>query len=233
MKTISLFLSILSFFLIVESCKNHAKVKPESYDYETMYKDSFNILINRRGGHLDMVDTLYTEMFIALKTSVRDSSSCGIVIDRVSKLMKMDTIKENQRCYLEAQMAVCGITKDIDKFLESQYQYINTYPHNSIERLSGLVGYFLTIHEQDSVNYYFNKVISCPEDFNDPMKRQLIVMCKLQSFILLDKDEEARDYLKEQINKEQDENSKEMISSILSDFDDFKKFIRNEIKTAM
>lgn len=130
-------------------------------------------------------------------------------------------------------MAVCGIMKDFDKFLESQYQYMNTYPHNSIERLSGLVGYFFTIHEQDSANYYFNKVVSCPEDFEDPMKRQLTIMCKLKSYILLDKDEEAKDYLKEQIYKEQDENSKEMISSILSDFDDFKEFIRNEVMTAM
>lgn len=226
--------TFLSFFLMIESCKNSSKPTDmglEFNGYETMYKDSFNILIHRRGDDLNLVDTLYTEMYIATKSCIEDSSSCDIVIDRVNKLIKMDTIKENQRRYLEAQMMAYSIKKDIDNFLKAQYKYMNTYPQNSIERLSGLVGYFLTVHEQDSANYYFSKVISYPDDFDDANKRLFTTICKIQSFLLFNKDEEAQDYLRERINKEQDEESKELFTSILLNFDDFKKEImRHAIK---
>lgn len=236
MKTIYGIIYILIITIVV-GCNVASEKNADSYDYETMYKDSFDILIKRCGEQLELADTLYTEMYMALKTCGEDSlhlskASCDIVLDRVDKLMKIDTIKANQRRYLYAQMKVYSMMHDFDKFMETEYLYWNTYPANHIERLSGMGVHFLVLQNQDSANYYLNKAISSVDnftDFSDTEDRLSAIMGKATSLILLKRDREALVYLQEQVRRENDEEGKEMLESIISDFDEFKKQLWSEI----
>ena len=72
--------------------------------YDEMYKDSFDILIHSRiKSPLTKVDTMYTEMYIALKTMAKDKRSAPMVIRKVDSLVVMDTVKANQVEYLECK----------------------------------------------------------------------------------------------------------------------------------
>lgn len=236
MKTKRFVFFILAIILIT-GCGNKRKssiaTEIGSYNFETMYKDSFDILINQLGDSLTLADTLYTEMYIAWKTRGKDSlhiskQSCDIVIDRVGKLMAIDTVRGHQRGYLNVQMMVYRILKNYDKFMETEYQYWNTYPDNSLERLSNLGCHFLVLEKQDSANYYFNKAISVADNLsetNDADKRLSSILTKVTSLVYLKNDKEALTYLQEQVTRERDERNIEYLESTINDFDVFKKML--------
>lgn len=212
--------------LILSSCGDNSNSKTSLSAYERAYNDSFNSLIAQTEGRHDICDTLYTEMYIALKT-IEDDDSCGeIVIDRVNKLMKLDNDPENQRHYLEAATIVYAIRKDYDNFWKASLQSYNTYPYDSFERLSSLAAYYTLVKENpDSSSFYINsakKVASNINGSTDSGKRldSCIGLAKL--CILEGKDTEAKNIINQFISSENDPENIEVVKSIIDDFQSFK-----------
>ena len=206
------------------------KTKPQNgnLSYDALYTDSFDILINQLGDSVTYVDTLYTEMYIALKSmSPGDDGQCAkMVIEKVDKLMELDTIKENQIQYLEAKQIAQSVLKDKKGFIETIYQQINLYPENSFERLGSLGSFFLATNQTDSANYYLNKCIQVSKENlnsgNDEIKEKGI-MGVLHGLVLLNKDQEAKSFIKEQLQIYTSGEIEELLRSIDEDFDGFKQ----------
>ncbi|MCR5157603.1 MAG: hypothetical protein K6D37_00595 [Prevotella sp.] len=110
-----------------------------------MYKDSFEVLLHSETPPYSLADTIYTEMYIALKAIKNDKTNqCAkLVCEKVDKLLKIDTIKINQIDYLEAKIIAQAILKDKEGIIKSSFQQYNLYPENSFERLSSLGSLYL------------------------------------------------------------------------------------------
>lgn len=209
-------------------CSN--KADKTVYGYEEMYKDSFDILINRVESPL-LVDTVYTEMYIALKTCIAGNhklhdSSCQIVLDRVERLLLMDSIIENQQKYIEAKQLVLGMQGKYDEVLDAMYESFNLYPENSLERLSGIAYYFLVLEKQDSALYYLDKSLEVSDTMlmsKDRNSKMLAVLTKVNSLIFLDRDADAKKFVKEQLLSETDSEILEILTEIDNDFSTHKK----------
>ena len=107
---IYIFAILLTFVLVSCNNKPSKSVDTSAYSqdtlgaYDEMYRDSFIILIQSRiNKPLTKVDTMYTEMYIALKTMAKDKRSAPMVIRKVDSLVVMDTVKANQVEYLECK----------------------------------------------------------------------------------------------------------------------------------
>lgn len=233
----------LPFFLIIfallYSCSSEKNTSKNNYNnlrndiqakscYETLYEDSFDILIRSLGDSLTYVDTLYTEMYIALKSArPNDDGKCAeMVCEKVDMLLKHDKVKENQIMYLEAKQMAQGMLKDKDGFIKSSFQMYNLYPKNSIERLSSLGSLYLALNQKDSANYYLNKCLQVSKENiligdNELYEKNLIGA--LHSLVLLGKDEEAKDLIKEQLKNKHSDYIDELLHSLDRDFENFKQ----------
>lgn len=104
----SKYFNILFCLLLVTSCSGNKKEKTL---YEERKSEMFSGLISQLEYEPTNIDTLYTEMYIALKVCEEDIEAYKIVEDRVNLLLEYDTIKENQRHYLEALSIVYSMKK--------------------------------------------------------------------------------------------------------------------------
>lgn len=230
MKKIMLFTLCITIIMHLVGCSY--KTDKPVYGYEEMYKDSFDILINHQESPL-LVDTLYTEMYIALKTchtgnQNMSDSSCQIVLDRVERLLLMDSIIENQQNYLEAKQIVLSMQGKYNEMLGAMYQSYNLYPKNSIERQSSLAFYFLVLEKQDSALHYLNKSLEVSEVMlksKDRKSRMPAIYTKINSLIYLNRDADAKKFVKEQLLSETDSEMIEIIINIDNDFSSYKKDI--------
>lgn len=145
------------FLLIVTCCSHNYNSNPKSV-FEKACDEQFDKLISQLDHTLDLSDTLYTEMYIALKLSEKYKECEDTVLDRVSKLLPIDNNSNNQRRYLEAASIIYSISKDYENFWNYQKLYFNTYPEDSFERTSS---YALLYKFQDlkpnSASIYFKK----------------------------------------------------------------------------
>jgi len=164
--------------------------------YDEMYKDSFDILIHSRiKSPLTKVDTMYTEMYIALKTMAKDKRSAPMVIRKVDSLVVMDTVKANQVEYLECkQMALASLGRKKEAY-KLGYRIFNLYPENSYERLVSLGGYYITMNQMDSANYYLERSLTVARSFLKSSSEKVQTdgtVCTLTSLIMLGREKEAQ-----------------------------------------
>lgn len=227
---IMLIIAVSTFIsLIVNSCDSY-----NSSPYERMYKDSFDILLSRvkAPNHPDKLDTLYTEMYIALKTSENSLESQEIVLNRVERLMQMDTIIENQIHYLDAKLIILSLQGKEKDYWDTAYKSYLLYPVNSLERLSSLTAYYKKINQNtDSATYYFNKTINIAEGLltsNDSETRMKAIVTKISNLCLFDCDDENKKFIQEQLRIETDPDIIELLQQINNDYNSFKHEIRNQ-----
>ena len=219
------------FVVLLNGCwdGNRNKNTKQVYDYETMYKDSFAVLI----GSLEssdytptIADTLYTEMYIGLKTLESDEKSAQIVLDRVSELMKIDTIKENQIHYLDAKAIVLSYQKKYDEYWNNAYEQYNLYPENSHERLESLGVWFKNRGNNDSAVYYFDKCIEVYQnklsEAQNRQDREDAIFAILRSYMLQDKDNEARLFATSVKTLDLDKDTKDMLDYASNNYSAFK-----------
>lgn len=228
------FLAVL-LALLMMNC-NNKQAKPmttsePSQDtlgaYDEMYRDSFDILIHSRiNKPLTKVDTMYTEMYIALKTMAKDKRSAPIVISKVDSLVVLDTIKANQVEYLECkQMALASLGRKKEAY-KLGYRIFNLYPENSNERLVSLGGYYVTTNQMDSAHYYLERSLAVARSFlksNSEKVQTDGAVCTLTSLILLGRDAEAKAFIKERLNSRPSVEEREMLEDAERDFDGLKK----------
>ena len=153
--------SILATLFLVNCGSRQSKPNSQNSAYDVLYKDSFDILLHKEASPHTLSDTVYVEMYLALKAMrPGDDGECArMVCEKVDLLMKLDTIKENQIHYLEAKQIAQSKLKDVDGFQESAYRQYNLYPEDSFERLGSLGSLFLSMNQKDSADYYLNKCI--------------------------------------------------------------------------
>lgn len=197
--------------------------------YDEMYRDSFDILINSRlKKPLTKVDTLYTEMYIALQTMGKDRKSAPMVIRKVDSLMLLDTIKANQIDYLECkQMALAALNKKKDA-IKLGYKIFNLYPENSYERLVSLGGYFITMNQKDSARFYLEKSLTVARSFLKSSSEKVQtdgMVGALTSLIMLGRDSEAKAFIKGRLKSNPSEDEMEMLENADRDFEGTKRML--------
>lgn len=216
--------------LMLYSCiqtTNTAKESRESYSYDEMYKDSFDILLNKLGTKTQ-IDTLCVEMYIALNTCGEESEnniskkSCKIVLNRAERLLQIDTLKENKFKYLEAKKTALSLLQEKEKFTKTVYQYLKLYPHNSLEGNLQLGIHFYARNETDSSNYYLNKTIVLADSllvFGNPEERTEAIVRKVASHMLLEENNIARKFISSQIQIEKSIKVRQTLAYIDDNFD--------------
>lgn len=233
-KVLVLVLCLCSIILLI-CCNNRRETSNDNSEqidtkepksYEEMYRDSFDVLIGSLDYAPTYADTLYTEMYIALKTLESDSKSADIVLDRVSKLMVEDTIKENQIHYLDAKSIVLSIQGKEDEFWDNAYEQFNLYPENSYERLISLGALFKKKGNNDSATYYFDK---CMVEYQkklstrqDDVDMEEIIYAILCSYVLQDKDTEAKLFVKDMSANDFEPEVMELLEYVTNNYNGFK-----------
>ena len=148
--------------------------------------------------------------------------------------MKLDTIKENQIHYLDAKQIAQGVLKDRDGFIETAYRQYNLYPENSFERLGSLGSLFLAINQKDSANYYLNRCLQVSNEYLNSSNNAMIekgILGVLHSLVLLNKDQEAKSFIREQLNNNPSEDIEELLHSLDEDYEGFKRFEWESVET--
>ena len=159
MKRLIPFIGIITIALSLNCCQKGGQHTTSIPAYEALYKDSLETILHRLEPPYTHEDTVYTEMYIALKAMGRshDKRCAKLVCEKVDELIRLDTSKFNQIHYLEAKIIALGALKENKGVKESSFQLFNLYPENSYERLSSLGKYYLSTHEKDSADFYLNK----------------------------------------------------------------------------
>jgi hypothetical protein len=223
-----IFLSLASIILC--GCGNKAATTSLSNDspYEIMYKDSFDILLHSMEPPYNKVDTIYTEMYIALKAMRHDNSEqcANMVCEKVEVLFRMDSVKENQIQYLEAKQIAQSVLKDEKGYIETAYRQYNLYPENSFERLGSLGSLFLSMNKKDSAEFYLNKCVETSmanlHSQNNEI-REKSILGVIHGLVLLGKDQEAKDFLQNQLKQNLSKDLEDFIRSFYDDFEEYKQ----------
>ena len=236
MKYIAFFISILATFLFLNCGSRESKPNSQNTAYDVLYKDSFDILLHKEASPYTLSDTIYVEMYLALKAmQPGDDGECArMVCEKVETLMKLDTIKENQIHYLDAKQIAQGVLKDRDGFIETAYRQYNLYPENSFERLGSLGSLFLAINQKDSANYYLNRCLQVSNEYLNSSNNAMIekgILGVLHSLVLLNKDQEAKSFIREQLNNNPSEDIEELLHSLDEDYEGFKRFEWESVET--
>lgn len=237
MKQIAFFIGFFAIAISFNSCdKKSSQQITGVTSYDALYKDSFEILLHSDTPPYSLADTIYTEMYIALKAMKNDKTNqCAkMVCEKVDQLMKIDTIKVNQIDYLEAKQIAQGILKDKEGFINSAFQQYNLYPENSFERLSSLGSLYLATNQRDSANYYLNRCLQVSKEYlhsSDYATMEKGVLGILHSLVLLNKDQEATSFIKEQLDNNPSEDLKELLHSFDEDYEGFKRIEWQSVET--
>ena len=215
------------FFLFSTTCCNHVANTNSKSAFEKAYEEQFSELISQLEPPLDLSDTLYTEMYIALKLAEENKECEDTVLDRVSRLLLIDNNPNNQRRYLEAASIVYSARKDYDNFWKFQKLYYNTYPENSFERTSSYAMFYKFQElKPDSASWYIGKAkkaadkLLSSENVSDRIDGCLGMATML---IVEGNDEGAKSILKDYIKTEKD--SVDIAQDALDNFQDFKSTI--------
>lgn len=232
----NIYLFVVSVALLMIGCVNKQQSKTldtssNNQDtlsaYHEMYKDSFDILIHSLPYRpLTKVDTMYTEMYIALKATAKDKRSATMVIQKVDSLMILDSIKANQVDYLNCKQIALTILGRKKEAFKLGYAIFNLYPENSYERLVSLGSYYITMNQKDSANYYLEKSLSVARTFlksNSAKVQTKGAVSILTSLVMLGRDTEAKVFIKERLNSRPSADEKEMLNDADRDFGGLKK----------
>lgn len=195
--------------------------------FEIECEENFSSLISSLDHQPDLADTLYTEMYIALKAIEKDETLGDTVINRVQRLLKIDTIPENQRSYLEAASIIFSMRKDYPNFWEISKISWDTYPYDSFQRTSSYAMYFTQIEQNpDSAILYINKTINTAQNLlKSDADEDRITGCigLAQMNILQGNDEDAKKIIAEFIRTEPTSENRIAAQSVLDDFESFKE----------
>lgn len=225
MKSFFTWIAICCIGFLQSGCTSSPTKEPRT-EYEKAYDTQFPELIKSLDRTPDVIDTLYTEMYIALQTMRKDEAAGDIVVDRVNRLIELDTIKENQRHYLEALSIAYSLRKDYDNFWRTALKSYDTYPTNSFQRLSSLAAYYTYIDiNPDSAAHYIaaaHRAADRLKHSDSANDRMGYYFGKATLYTIDGKDENAKAMLRECIANENDEEGIQEAKSALADFDAFK-----------
>lgn len=226
MKKIQLLIIFVCVSLLCCCCCKRTKTITGNKAYDRLYVDSFEKLLHSETPPYSKIDTIYTEMYIALKAMSSDNTNeCAqMVCDKVDILMNMDTIKSCQIHYLEAKQIAQGILKDKEGLTETCYRLYNLYPEDSFEKTGSLGALFLSTNQLDSAEYYLNRCIDISRtklDSSDIELRKKGILGVLHGLVLLNRSQEAKTFLFEQLQQNKNDEINDYIHTFYDDFDNY------------
>ena len=200
--------------------------------YEKKHDEMFSAYIDSLGHAPNHLDSLYIDMYVALRLSEEDSSARDTVIDCAEKLLKADTIASNRRHYLEAMQIVYSMNKDYDNYWKTSLRYFDTYPKESLERLSSLAMYYNMIGDKDSTDLYVDKTIRVAEKRLHSKNREeringALIVCTM--LIMRDNTSKAKDFVEKLIASDNDKEFTDALVDMTADFDSFTEQIKAKI----
>lgn len=197
--------------------------------YNQMYADSFDILIEGIGDVPSLNDTLYTKMYIALKTcsNERTHAVSNEVCDTFYALY--NTLREKgtsdkwfYEC-TEMKSLVLSLQRRLDEYKETRREMYYLFPVDNWERASYLGVEYHTLGMEDSAKYYLELCVRLCDSIiinsNDSEERQSAIVNKWSSLALLGKDYETREFIDSMLRKETDPKIKELLLEISSEKD--------------
>lgn len=219
---------IYGLIIVITILVSCGRMSQESLSpYEKMKAEDFERLLSELEQPTDKIDTLYTEMYIALQVSPDDSSARNIVIEKVNELLKLDTIPSNQRHYLDALAIVYSLNKDYDKFLSTSFKMWDTYPIESLERLSSYAMYHTLISKEvDSITMYCDKVFKYGNDSIksiNPKMRESGYIAIGSILIAKGNKDKAREFFAKSLDSESDSENIQLLQDILNNYDAYEK----------
>lgn len=216
---------------IMVSCGRMPQESLSSYKDEKT--EEIKRLLNELDQPTDRIDTLYAEMYVALKESPNDSSARNIVIEKVYELLKLDTIISNQRHYMDALAIVYSLNKDYDNLLSTSFKIWNTYPYESLERLSSYAMYYtLRTQNEDSAKIYCDKVLKYGSDSIksiNPRKRESGYIAISSVFMAKGNKTESKKFLSKCLETEPDSMNISLLQDLLNNYDEYAKTLLEPI----
>jgi hypothetical protein len=221
-------------YICILLCAFSCASKHEESPYEKMKAEKFDQLIKQLGDNPTNLDTIYTEMYIALQVAEEDSTAHQLVIDKATLLLAQDTIMENRIHYLEAMCIIYSMDKNYDKYWETFLRQLDCYPTESLERLTSYALYHAMKNNKDSMLIYSDKAIAIAKPLEistDPDSRinGYITICSM--LVAQGNDVEAKAYIDNKIKEETNQDNLETLTEMSNNFDSFKKEIIGQFKS--
>lgn len=203
--------------------------------YNKMYADSFETVLAQCTQitgftHLTIVDTLYTEMYIALKSCTEnDTDALHLVFQKVDSLMELDSITGRKLKCLEAKGIAFGFRKDIKGFLANEYQKYLLYPDSSAEKYLGIGMYLRHQGHDDEAKSNFIKTVALADEqlANGYGNREELYLFKISALAFCGDDEKVHSVIANALATETDAALIETLNEINQDYDGFKHTILN------
>ena len=194
-----------------------------------MYADSFDILINRLDGEITIIDTLYTKMYIALKTcynkqtNMVDNNTCDTFYALYNQLRMIDTndIWLSECTEMKATVQSLQGRKDESRATLRENYY--RMPKNKWERASYLGMDYYSLGIIDSAEYYLESCVklcdSIVKESTDTNERRAAAFNKWACLTLLNHDKEASLFVDTMLRTERDSELRELLLDIKQDKD--------------
>lgn len=224
--------NILFIVVLICCCSIYSCKTTSSNPYEDMKEKMFDSLINELGANPTHLDTIYAEMYIALKVIKEYPPAEDTVLVKGNYLVENDDDIENKIHYLEAISIVYSARKDYDNFWKTNFKIYNLYPKESLERNSSFAMFYKMRENTDSALFYINKTIDIANKdvlSKDKETRYKAYMIKATMLIINSKDDEALSYLKSCLLKEKDNENRELIEATINNFEEFKEMTLSSV----
>lgn len=225
-KRLALLLLLLCDIAIV-SCNRKGNEGIDAFNQ--MYADSFDILIGGLGDSLTLNDTLYTKMYIALKTcsNERTHAVSDEVCDTFYALYnnlreKGMSDKWFYEC-AEMKSIVLSLQRRLDEYKETRREMYYLLPVDNWERASYLGMEYYTHGMEDSANYHLELCVKICDSIifssRNNNERMEAIVGKWTSLALLGKDFEAVQFVDSMLNIESDSDIREFLLNVKAEKD--------------
>lgn len=198
--------------------------------YQKMKQDSLAVLLEGITNPT-FIDSLYTEMYIGLKTCTckkyTSKKVCHLVINKANQLLAMDEDINNRLHYLEAKGIALSLLKDTKGAIEVIREQGEQYAAGSIDRMAMWALYQMNVNQNAYyTKRYIEQCIKAAETIilstsNKEEKEKAAYNISVW-LIWLGKDEQAKQFMQEYAQKENDE----IMMEAAQDFPEYKRTVR-------
>ena len=225
-KKLALLLLLLCDIAIV-SCNRKGVEGIDAYNQ--MYADSFDILIGELGPSCSLNDTLYTKMYIALKTCSNERTHnvsdevCDTFYALYNTLLEKGTSDKWFYECTEMKTLVLSLQRRLEEYRQTSIDMYHLLPSDDWKRASYFGTEYYALGIEDSAKYYLelcvrlcDLVISSSKNNNERMEA---IAGKWCSLALLGKDQEARLFIKSSLQQECDPEIREWLLDVSNEKD--------------
>lgn len=193
----------LSFVIVSVFCFSllscHKREVMGMEDYDRLYADTFNQLINGLDKPLELSDTIYTELYIAMMTCSPsryciNNEICDTFYAKYEKLKEVDTLRQYIDVAMEMKVIVLSLQGKEVEAMQLMLERNRMKPDDDFEKASFWGAYHYVLGNSDSASFYLNTCIMlCDNVLEDRGSERIkdAILNKWQALVLLGRDEDA------------------------------------------